>query len=76
MLQQKWAKISGPKMVIIERFHRIDELRMMLCIDCCCCVFRMIDCFMVESPATSVAMAPNSIYLATTHADELGIYLW
>ena len=36
----------------------------------------MIDCFMVESPATSVAMAPNSVYLATTHADELGIYLW
>ena len=39
-------------------------------------VCRMIDCFMVESPATSVAMAPNSIYLATTHADELGIFLW
>ena len=36
----------------------------------------MIDCFMVESPATSVAMAPNSVYLSTTHADELGVYLW
>ncbi|XP_065914594.1 WD repeat-containing protein 36-like isoform X2 [Dysidea avara] len=37
---------------------------------------RMIDCFLVESPATSVTMSPNSIYLATTHADEFGIYLW
>ncbi len=39
-------------------------------------IFRMIDIFLVESPATSVALSPSGDFLATTHVDDLGIYLW
>lgn len=37
---------------------------------------RMIDVFLVESPATSTALSPAGDFLATTHVDDLGIYLW
>ncbi|XP_064385749.1 WD repeat-containing protein 36-like isoform X4 [Halichondria panicea] len=37
---------------------------------------RMIDIFLVESPATSIALSPSGDFLATTHVDDLGIYLW
>lgn len=36
----------------------------------------MIDVFLVESPVTSLALSPTSDFLATTHVDDLGIYLW
>ena len=36
----------------------------------------MIDIFLVESPATSVALSPSGDFLASTHVDDLGIYLW
>lgn len=36
----------------------------------------MIDCFLVESPATSIAFSPTGDVLASTHVDDLGIYLW
>ncbi len=36
----------------------------------------MIDIFLVESPATSIALSPSGDFLATTHVDDLGIYLW
>ncbi len=37
---------------------------------------RIIDIFLVESPATSTALSPSGDFLATTHVDDLGIYLW
>ena len=37
---------------------------------------RMIDLFLVESPATSLALSPTGDFLASTHVDDLGIYLW
>lgn len=36
----------------------------------------MIDCFLVDSPAVTVALSHNSNVLATCHVDDLGIYLW
>ena len=32
--------------------------------------------FLVESPVTSLALSPTGDFLATTHVDDLGIYLW
>jgi len=37
---------------------------------------RLIDCFLIDEPATSVAFSPSGEFLATTHQDNLGIYLW
>ncbi|XP_012564230.2 WD repeat-containing protein 36 isoform X1 [Hydra vulgaris] len=37
---------------------------------------RLVDCFMVDTPASSVAFSPTSEFLATTHQDDVGIYLW
>lgn len=37
---------------------------------------RLIDCFLVDTPASSVAISPTGEFLATTHQDDLGIYLW
>ena len=37
---------------------------------------RMIDIFLVESPATSVALSLSGDFLASAHVDDLGIYLW
>lgn len=36
----------------------------------------LIDHFRVESPCTSLTISPTGQYLATTHANDLGIYLW
>lgn len=36
----------------------------------------MIDHFRVEQPCTSLTMSPNGNFLATAHANCLGIYLW
>jgi U3 small nucleolar RNA-associated protein 21 len=36
----------------------------------------MIDIFTCETPPTSVTMSPTSNFIATTHIDELGIFLW
>lgn len=40
------------------------------------CASRLLDCFVVDSPASSVALSPVGEYLVTTHVDEQGIYLW
>ncbi|XP_064624692.1 WD repeat-containing protein 36-like [Lineus longissimus] len=37
---------------------------------------RLIDCFMVDAAVTSMAMSSSGEFLATTHVDDLGIYLW
>ncbi|XP_020893453.1 WD repeat-containing protein 36 isoform X2 [Exaiptasia diaphana] len=37
---------------------------------------RLLDCFLVKSPTTSLAMSPTGEYLATAHVDDLGIFLW
>jgi U3 small nucleolar RNA-associated protein 21 len=37
---------------------------------------RLLDCFLVESAATSVSMSNVGDFLATTHVDDLGVYLW
>ena len=37
---------------------------------------RLLDCFLVESAATSVSMSHIGDFLATTHVDDLGVYLW
>ena len=41
-----------------------------------CSLSRLIDCFLVESPVTSLAMSPIADFLVTTHVDDLGVYLW
>lgn len=41
-----------------------------------CFSFRLIDCFVVEPPVTSLTMSPTDTFLATTHVDDVGIYLW
>ena len=37
---------------------------------------RLIDCFLVDSPATSCAFSPSGEFLVTTHQDNVGMYLW
>ena len=37
---------------------------------------RLIDCFLVDAPATSCAFSPTGEFLVTTHQDNVGIYLW
>ncbi|THD20913.1 WD repeat containing protein 36 [Fasciola hepatica] len=37
---------------------------------------RLIDCFRVSAPITSIALSPAGEFLATTHANCLGVYLW
>jgi len=37
---------------------------------------RLIDCFCADSPVTSLSLTPTGEYLATTHVDQNGIYLW
>ncbi|NWI18602.1 WDR36 protein, partial [Crypturellus soui] len=36
----------------------------------------LIDCFLVDSAAVSITMSPTGDFLASSHVDELGIYLW
>lgn len=38
--------------------------------------FRLIDCFLVEDVCTSLSLSPTGEFLATTHVDNLGVYLW
>uniref|UniRef100_A0A7M5V3L5 Small-subunit processome Utp21 domain-containing protein n=1 Tax=Clytia hemisphaerica TaxID=252671 RepID=A0A7M5V3L5_9CNID len=37
---------------------------------------RLIDCFLVEEAPTSVAFSPSGEMLASTHQDNVGIFLW
>lgn len=37
---------------------------------------RLIDCFLVDSAITSLSMSPTSDFLATSHLDDIGVYLW
>ena len=37
---------------------------------------QLIDQFRTSSIPTSVSLSPNDQFLATSHVDELGIYLW
>ena len=39
-----------------------------------CC--RLVDCFVVSSPVTSLAFSPTSMFLATSHVGDVGVYLW
>lgn len=32
--------------------------------------------FQLDCPCTSLSMSPNGEFLATTHAGQLGVYLW
>ncbi|NXF88804.1 WDR36 protein, partial [Eubucco bourcierii] len=36
----------------------------------------LIDCFLLDSAAVSLTMSPTGDFLASTHVDDLGIYLW
>ena len=36
----------------------------------------LIDCFLVDSAVVSLAFSPASDFLATSHVDDVGIYLW
>lgn len=38
--------------------------------------FRMVDCFLVDSPVMSMSMSPTYDFLATVHLDDVGVYLW
>lgn len=37
---------------------------------------RLIDCFRVQLPITSIAFSPANDFLVTTHSNSLGVYLW
>eukprot|EP00794_Sanderia_malayensis_P006767 gene6767-7529_t len=37
---------------------------------------RLVDCFLVDSPITSLAFSPTGDFLATAHLEAIGIYLW
>lgn len=37
---------------------------------------QLIDCFQVDAACTSLSFSPTGEYLATTHVDQLGVYLW
>lgn len=37
---------------------------------------KLIDCFKFDSAPTSICLSPSSEFLATTHVNELGIFLW
>ena len=37
---------------------------------------KLIDCFKFENAPTSICYSPTSEFLATTHVNELGIFLW
>jgi U3 small nucleolar RNA-associated protein 21 len=37
---------------------------------------KLIDCLKFDSAPTSICFSPTSEFLATTHVNELGIYLW
>ena len=43
---------------------------------CLVFILRLLDCFLVESPATSLSISPVGDFLATAHVDDVGIYLW
>ncbi|VDL55749.1 unnamed protein product [Hymenolepis diminuta] len=52
--------------------HRGDPLiKTWDVVDC-----KLLDCFRVNQPATSVAFSPADDLLATTHVASLGVYLW
>uniref|UniRef100_A0A674BGJ9 WD repeat domain 36 n=1 Tax=Salmo trutta TaxID=8032 RepID=A0A674BGJ9_SALTR len=36
----------------------------------------LVDCFLVDSAAVSLTMSPTGDFLASSHVDSLGIYLW
>jgi len=40
------------------------------------CVYRLIDCFLVDSAITSLTLSPTSDFLVTSHQDDVGVYLW
>jgi U3 small nucleolar RNA-associated protein 21 len=37
---------------------------------------RMVDWFVFGSPVSSISFSPNSEFLATTHVDNIGVFLW
>ncbi|CAC5374475.1 UTP21 [Mytilus coruscus] len=37
---------------------------------------KLIDCFLVSSAATSLSLSPTGDFLATSHVDDIGVYLW
>lgn len=49
--------------------------------DCTICLWdvpssQLIDCFQIDAACTSLSFSPTGEYLATTHVDQLGLYLW
>ena len=36
----------------------------------------MVDIFLVDSPVTSLSFSPTGDFLASSHVDDLGVYLW
>lgn len=56
-------------------FHRIEQLFLIkyfsLFMFC-----RLIDWFMVSPICVSLSMSPTGEYLATSHAGNVGVYLW
>ena len=37
---------------------------------------KLIDCLKFDSAPTSICFSPSSEFLATTHVNDLGVYLW
>ncbi|ESN89835.1 hypothetical protein HELRODRAFT_104619, partial [Helobdella robusta] len=75
-------KISGHKNDVTDMtFARGGRWLVTACMDSCIRVFDLyssvlLDIFQLHTPATSITMSPTDELLATTHVDDLGIYLW
>ena len=48
----------------------------LLCVHSMSFSSRLLDCFLVEAPPTSISFSPTGEFMATTHVDDLGIFLW
>jgi len=39
-------------------------------------IHSLVDCFLVDAAAVSLSMSPTGNFLASSHVDTLGVYLW
>ena len=60
--------VSEMVSIYLKHFADISSYDILSC--------RLIDCFLVDTPVTSLTMSPTSDFLATSHLDDVGVYLW
>lgn len=61
--------------VVVFRYFQVNKF-ILLTISVVFSLLSLIDCFLVDSSAVSLAMSPTGDFLASAHVDDLGIYLW